>query len=200
MRKPPESISIWLEELKKGDERAGFQIWNRYVGKLVALARSKLKNTAKRESDEEDLVVTAFNAFFEGVQQERFQDLNNRDDLWQVLIMLTERRAIDQIRRQNTLKRGRGNVRGESIFEHASDDVSSDHGISNIEDPTPTADFAAQFSDELRVCFEKLNDSELQAIVLLKFEGFTNSEIAQQIERSLSSVERKLRLIRQLWS
>ncbi|MEM9410572.1 MAG: sigma-70 family RNA polymerase sigma factor [Planctomycetota bacterium] len=201
MNKPPDSISVWLEDLKNGDEAAGFKIWNRYVGKLIALARSKLKHTAKRESDEEDLVITAFNAFFEGVQHKRFQQLDNRDDLWQILIMLTERKAIDHIRRQNTLKRGQGKIRGESIFEYIMDNNEiADKGISIVQDPTPTAEFAAQFSDELRYCFEKLDNSELQQIVLLKMEGFTNTEIAERIERSLSSVERKLRLIRQLWN
>jgi DNA-directed RNA polymerase specialized sigma24 family protein len=40
----------------------------------------------------------------------------------------------------------------------------------------------------------------LQQLTLAKLEGYTNEEIAQQSSCSLRSVERQLRLIREMWS
>ena len=44
-----------------------------------------------------------------------------------------------------------------------------------------------------------LGDTELRSVAVWKMEGWTNEEIAQQIGRSLPTVERKLRMIRGLW-
>ncbi len=193
------SVSLWIEQLKQGNDDAGTQLWNRFISKLIDLARHKLRDVSKRTADEEDLVNSAFNAFLTGVRANRFPNLHSRNDLWQILVMLTERKAIDQIRRQNTQKRGSGKVRGESIFENA-DAFSVGHfGIDSAADSTPSPDFAAQFSDQVQYCMEKLDCDVLQRIVMLKLEGFTNKEVAENIGCSLSSIERKMRLIRQLW-
>ena len=40
---------------------------------------------------------------------------------------------------------------------------------------------------------------QLRTIALLKLEGHTNDEIAARIGRSVPTVERRLRLIRQTW-
>ena len=197
----PASVSHWIEQLKQGNDDAGQELWNRYMSNLIELARQKLRNVPKRDSDEEDLVISAFNAFLMGVRANRFTNLKSRSDLWQVLVMLTERKAVDQIRRQLSLKRGGGRVRGESVFENQNANLpGSSPGIeAAVTDPQPTPEFAFQFAESLQFCMAKLDDEVLQTIVLQKLEGYTNKEIASKIERSLSSVERKLRLIRHLW-
>ena len=42
--------------------------------------------------------------------------LDDRGDLWQVLVMLTKRKAIGLLRREQAAKRGGGQVRGESAL------------------------------------------------------------------------------------
>ena len=44
-----------------------------------------------------------------------------------------------------------------------------------------------------------LSDPGLRQIALWKLEGYTNSEIAQQLECTLRTVERKLERIRAYW-
>ena len=94
------SITAWLGELKAGKESAAQKLWERYVTRLVGLARSRLGRTPQAAGDEEDVVQAAFKSFFAGVQNGRFPQLNDRDDLWRLLVVLTERRAIDHIRRE----------------------------------------------------------------------------------------------------
>ena len=81
-------------QLKAGHSDAAGKIWHRYVEQLVRHARRKLGRSPRRAVDEEDVVVSAFNGFLQGVDEGRFLKLDDREDLWQVLVMLTERRAI----------------------------------------------------------------------------------------------------------
>ena len=88
-----DSVTEWLNDLKKsGDPVAGQRIWQRYVAQLVRVAHRKLGKSSRRMADEEDVVAAAFASFFRGVEGEQFASLDDRDDLWQVLLILTERR------------------------------------------------------------------------------------------------------------
>lgn len=202
MAKSPASVSILLEDLKNGNEQVGGEIWQRYMNDLIVLSRRRLNRAPNRRlTDEEDIAVCAFNAFLMGVRAKRFQKLNTRDDLWQVLVMLADRNAIDQIRKQNSQKRGEGKVRGESVFVDQDESASKNTmGISGLVDDQPTPEFAVQFGEEVRARLSKLNSDELNEIVMLRLEGYTNQEIADRFNLSLSTIERKLKLIRKIWT
>ena len=85
---------------RRGDSYAAQKLWERYLDRLVRLARRKLGGAPRRAADEEDVAIAAFANFYRGVEAGRFSKLDDRDDLWQLLIVLTERNAIDQIRRE----------------------------------------------------------------------------------------------------
>src|SRR5262245_49553934 len=103
-----DSVSQWIVQLKEGDERAAQRLWQRYIGQLVRLARANLGRTPRRAADEEDLANSAFAGCFRGIKADRFPRMNDRDDLWQVLVVLTERKAIDFRRHEMAAKRGGG--------------------------------------------------------------------------------------------
>ena len=96
------SVTAWIDQLKLGDQEAATQIWERYFEQLVTVARSKLEGAPTRAVDEEDVALLAFDSLFRGVKEKRFPNLDDRDDLWQLLLMLTERKAIDQKRRESS--------------------------------------------------------------------------------------------------
>ena len=58
------------------------------------------------------------------------------------------------------------------------------------------AAFTALIADRLQWLLRQLDDEQLREIALLKLEGCTNPEIARQLRCALSTVERRLRLIR----
>ena len=64
----------------------------------------------------------------------------------------------------------------------------------------PSPEFAAMMSEECRRLLRVLNDPELEGVVLLKLEGFSNDEIAKQFGYSRRTIQRMLALIRDLWS
>src|SRR5262249_9537959 len=83
------SVTHWIRELKAGNHLAAQRLWEKYFQRLVALARTKLGNRPRRVADEEDVAVNAFDSFFRGAQMGRFPQLLDRDDLWQLLVMIT---------------------------------------------------------------------------------------------------------------
>ncbi len=108
-----DSVTEWLNDLKhSGDPVACQRIWQRYVAQLVRVAHRKLRDTERGAADEEDVAVAAFASFFRGVAGGQFACLNDRDDLWQILLMLTERKALNQIRHERAKRRGGAHDRG----------------------------------------------------------------------------------------
>ena len=54
-----DSVSGWIERIKRGDDEAAERIWHRYYGQLIELACRRLRGTPRRVADEEDIVATA---------------------------------------------------------------------------------------------------------------------------------------------
>ena len=185
--------------LKGGDMVVAQQLWQRYVERLLRLASRKMGNASKKVSDEDDVVVSAFNALFQGVAEGRFSKLDDRDDLWQLLVMLTERKAIGVWRREHAEKRGGGEVRGESAIDGPQESGSA--GMGQVAGAEPTPEFAAQMVEDFAQRLATLSDqTQLQQIACDKLAGYTNKEIAQRLDCSVRSVERQVNLIRSIWT
>jgi DNA-directed RNA polymerase specialized sigma24 family protein len=192
------SVSQWINQLKDGDDGAARNLWQGYFQRLVALARAKLRGVRRRAEDEEDVALVAFDSFCRGVAQGRFPQLNNRDDLWRLLVLITSRKASALAERQGRLKRGGGQVRGDSALD--ADGSGPRQGWDVIAGPELTPEFAAQAAEEYRRLLEQLGDDTLCSIAVWKMEGLTNQEIADRLGCAVPTVERRLRLIRRVWS
>lgn len=192
------SVTHWIEELKDGDEGTAQQeLWNRYFKRLVALAHTKMSGLPQRVEDEEDVVLSAFDSFFQRAQRGDFPLLRDRTNLWPLLVKITARKAINQIKRQQAQKRGAGHVRGESVFAQHPDQQRQDD-IGQLVGREPTPDFAIQTSEECQRLLDSL-DEGLRLVAERKLQGFTNGEIAKELDVVERTVERKLNLIRQNW-
>ncbi|WP_339910569.1 ECF-type sigma factor, partial [Symmachiella dynata] len=88
-----DSVMTSVEGLKQGNELAAHDLWNRYFSQLVALAKNKLPLHVKRSFDEEDVALSAFHSLCTGLQESRFPDLEDRDNLWAILVVITTRKA-----------------------------------------------------------------------------------------------------------
>lgn len=192
------SVSGWIEAAKRGDESSVRQIWERYRIRIARLARAKLEGSPRRAADEEDVAISAFARFCLGVQEDRFPKLDNRDDLWHILAKITVQKALDHAKGERRLKRGGGNVRGDSAFLNPPS-TSGGFGIDQVLCNAPTPELAATFAEECGKLLESLDDERLQGIALGKLEGHTNVELAEQFDCAVSTIERALRLIRKKW-
>jgi RNA polymerase sigma factor (sigma-70 family) len=194
------SVTHWLGALQSGDLDAAQPLWERYFARLVRLAQARLRTWrgAGGAEDEEDAALSAFDSFCRAATEDRFPRLDDRDDLWRLLVAITERKATDEMRRAGRLKRGSGRVHNEADLAAGRPD-DEPAGLDRIAGPQPTPEFAAEFAEEYRRLFEALRDEELRRIAVWKLEGHTVDEIAAQLGCARRTVARRLELIRTLW-
>jgi DNA-directed RNA polymerase specialized sigma24 family protein len=188
------SVTGWLGDLKCGGDAAAQLLWERYFHRLVGLARKHINGACRRMADEEDVALNAFNSFFAGVARGRFPQLNDRDDLWRILIVLTERKAAGLRRHQTRRKRG-GKAR-----DGISPGQDKDGEIDQLADPTPTAGEAVLLVEECRRRLEGLGDATLRRVAELRMAGYSIVEVAEQLGVTKVTIDRKLAIIRRKWT
>jgi len=193
------SVTRWVTALKAGDTAAAQPLWERYHRRLVALARRKLRAARRRAADEDDVVQSAFHSFFRGVAGGRFPQLNDRDNLWRILVVITARKAVNQLAREHSKRRGGGTV-GSELRITSIAPGSSEAAIDQIVGEEPTPEFAAQVAEEYGRLLDLLGDETLRQVAVWKMEGFANDEIAERLDCSPRTVARKLETIRIIWS
>jgi RNA polymerase sigma factor (sigma-70 family) len=187
------SVTTWIGKLRAGDADAAQRLWERYFERLVGFARVKLQGTSRRAADEEDVALSAFHSFCQAAH--RFPRLNDRDDLWQVLVMLTARKAFQQRRAQQTLKRGgTAGPDGPRTAEAAEAVV-----LDEIVGAEPSPEFAASLAEHFEALLAKLPGEELRQIARLRLEEYSSAEIAERLRCTERTVRRKLVLIRSYW-
>jgi DNA-directed RNA polymerase specialized sigma24 family protein len=190
------SVTAWIASLKAGDAEAAKKLWQRYFDTLVRLARDRLRGALRTMADEEDAALNAFDSFVRGAARGRYPRLDDRDDLWRLLVTITERKVIDQAKRERRRKRGGGNVMGlpaRNPSDHSRGEPAS------LADGMPTPEFAALVADECRSLLGQLRDDSLRLVAQLRMEGFNNEEVAGRMKCSLRTVARKVEIIRRTW-
>jgi len=181
------SVTVYLGQLKEGDPAAVQRLWERYFRRLIQLAHGKLRTAPRLAGQDEDVALNALDSFFRAVERDRFPQLRNRNDLWQILVMLTLRKTYRLIRRE------RHRV-----------PVADGPGVAELllkaSDREPTPDEAVEFAEECERLLDLLNNSKMRQVALWKLEGLTNEEIAAKLNCVPRTVERKLHAIREIWT
>jgi DNA-directed RNA polymerase specialized sigma24 family protein len=186
------SITRLILMLKEGNRAASQQLWEVYFARLVGLARARLRSFAGRVADEEDVALSAFDSFYRRAEQGQFPRLEDREDLWQLLFVLTVRKAINLVNYQGRKSRGGGRVQSLTDLDLA--------GAEAIFGAEPSPELAAQLTEECQRLLARLPDESLRTVALWKMEGYTIKEIAARLGCVPQTVERKLRSIRNVWS
>lgn len=192
------SITVWLNQLKGGDPAAVGPLWASYFARLMAAARARLRAAPRGLADEEDVALSAFDSFCRRAERGQFPNLDDRDDLWQVLLTLAERKAAQLARDETRQKRGGGRVIPASVLDAAAGSGANVLGAVAGAEPSP--EFAAQVAEECERLLGLLDEPELRDLAVRKMEGYTNAELAERIGCAESTVERKLGRIRRKWN
>jgi DNA-directed RNA polymerase specialized sigma24 family protein len=186
-----DSVTRWISALKQGDQDAASDLWESYYRRLVGLARAQLRDAPRGIADEEDVALSAFDSFCRRAQAGRFRRLQDRDDLWQILALITVRKAVDLRQYEGRQSRGKGRVRSLTDLGR--------EGLEAIGGAGPTPELAAQFAEDYVRLMDQLGDARLQTVATLRLEGYTNNEIAARLGCATATVERKLSRIRAMW-
>jgi DNA-directed RNA polymerase specialized sigma24 family protein len=186
------SVTWWIERLKNGDPAAAQKLWEGYFQRMVELARFRLQGMPRRAADEEDVALSAFDSFCRGAGAGRYPQLGDRNSLWPLLVAITGHKAIDRMRHERRLKRG-----GPAPGPGSPAELEAD--LAQVIGREPTPDFALQVAEECQRLLDRLGDEVLRSVALWKMEGDTVEEIAARLGCVPRTVERKLRMIRELW-
>jgi DNA-directed RNA polymerase specialized sigma24 family protein len=192
------SVTRWLGDLKSGGDAAAQRLWERYFDRLVRLAHQRLRGRGGAAEDEEDAALSAFDSFCRGAAQGRYPRLDDRDDLWRLLVVITVRKALDQVQRRGAMKRGGGRLIGEAFLADG-DGLEPGGGLDAFVGPEPSPELAAMVTEEYGRLRSRLGDDSLRLVLDLRLEGYGRTEIAHRMGRTVKTVGRKLDVIRTLW-
>jgi DNA-directed RNA polymerase specialized sigma24 family protein len=194
------SITRWIAALKSGDEAAAQELWERYFARMVGLARAKLRATRRPDAavDEEDVALSAFDSFCAGVARGRFPVLADRDDLWQLLVVIASRKVWALARQRHRQKRGAGQVHNATDLARGGNSDDADV-LAQVMGSEPTPDSAAMVAEEYRRLLDSLGDETLRKVAVWRMEGLNRDEIAERLGCARRTVARQLALIRAIW-
>jgi RNA polymerase sigma factor (sigma-70 family) len=185
------SVSMLLQDLRKGDSQAGLGLWNRYLPRLTALAARTLAGRRVGVADADDAVQSAWISFWQRLESGAFPADLRRDEFWKLLGLIVVRKAGKQLRSERAAKRGAGKVVRASELASEPDGGRLDHVAQQL----AAADFDLH-SEELL----SLLDEPCQRIALLRLMGYRTCEIADDLGCTERKIQRKLELIRLKWS
>lgn len=179
-----------LARWREGDEGAATQLFERYVNRLVRLAKSRLSERMQRRVEPEDVVQSAYRSFFRKAGDEIYT-LEKSGDLWKLMAAITVSKVRGQVEFHTAQKR--------AVYTEESvggtDSVFQVSPLVVAEDPTP-AD-AAQVIEELQNVMQKLDPLQRQ-ILELALQNNDVEAISEKVERSARTVRRGLQKVREL--
>lgn len=192
------SVTIWLRQLAKGDQSAAQKLWERYGPTLVELARRRFRGTFNAAGDEEDLVQSVFRVLWVGATQGRFDKVQDREELWWLLLAITRRKALNHQAYNLRQKRGPGTV----SLDHPADAEtnSSNFGTIPADAHQPPPELILILEEQQQRLLSLLRDDVLRLIALWKLEGYSHDEIAVKLDVTPRTVVRKVNLIRERWA
>ena len=193
------SVSRWIVALQGGNVSAAQPLWKRYHRRLAGVARKMLRSASRAALDEEDIVQNVFHSFFRAVMRGRFPQLEDRDSLWRLLVVITVNKTLRQLNHERRQKRG-GTAAADPRDAKTRDPEAQERELLQVAAPEPAPDFAAQLKEQYGRLLEVLEDLTLRRVAVWKMEGYGNDEIAAMLGCSRRTVARKLDSIRVLWS
>ena len=177
-----------INRLQDGDPDGTCLIFDCYVKRLVCLAGAYLPRILLPKLDPEDVVQSVFRSFFKRQQEGRFV-LENWDELWNLLAVLTVRKCGQHI---DHFQAARRDVRRESAFVETSS-LSARSGLAVAPAPTPLE--AVLLAEMVAAVLQGVRP-EQRRVVQMRLEGYTIEEISQELRCTERTVYRVLERVR----
>lgn len=173
----PDSDAQLAARVRKGDEGAFAELYDRHADRLFALASSIVHDPAAAE----EAVADAFLRLWREADHDP-----DRGSVGAYLVVVTRSRALDQRRARER--------------RHRAEQGSADRGESPTALPLagfgPAPDRAAELTEDrerIRAALSELSDAQRVAIELAYFGGLTQREISERLGEPLGTVKTRVR-------
>jgi RNA polymerase sigma-70 factor (ECF subfamily) len=176
-----------FQRLQAGDRNAAVAIFDRYVSRLIALARSRISARLQARLDAEDIVQSALRSFFCQGADGRYA-IERAGDLWRLLAAITIHKLQKRVEHHTAAKRG---IRAEAA--QAADGADDPLAAAMSKEPTPEA--AVAIADELQAVMAGLSP-QFRQVLEARLQGAAVEEIAATLGLSERSIRRKLEVLR----
>ena len=177
-----------VEQCRTGDEGAAAELFNRYVSRLMGVARKRLGERMNSRLDPEDVVQSVFRTFFTRLKKDQFEFEGN-DDLSKLLVRITLHKTLRQIAYHRAARRDPSQEMPQGEL--------SRHDIFQVMTKAPTPETVVTFVDQLDHFLARLDPDE-QQILTLRLQGHSSEEIAKELNTYDRKVRRVLERVRTL--
>lgn len=175
------SVTMLLDGMSHVDEAMTREFWDLFFPRLVRVANKTLACRADAEDAAQDALVKFWSKVREG---EVPLDLN-RFEIWSFLSTMTNRQAVDFLRKRSRQKRGGGKLHSESDL--AGGNGSAPQHLDALIGEMGFHDFDMVLEELLEALEE-----EPKAILICRMMGYTNGEIAEMRGCSERQVRRQV--------
>jgi eukaryotic-like serine/threonine-protein kinase len=166
-----------------GGSEAAAAIFERYVARLVALARRRMSAKMQRRLDPDDVVQSAYRSFFLHAANDEFV-ISRSGDLWRLLARITLNKLHGQVEKHTAARRS---INQEEAFSHLLADATV------APEPTPAEVIALM--EQLHLVADRLSEAE-RSVLAARLQGQNIDEIAKSLGRSSRTVRRLLAKIK----
>ena len=177
-----DAFDCLMSRLRSGEDAAARDVFERFAGRLVALARTRFNRLLARKVDPEDVVQSAFKSFFVRHRAGTL-DVGSPDGLWNLLTLITLRKCADRAeyhladRRDAARELSRPAGRGRT-----------DAWLLAL-DRQPRPEETAVLAETVEHLFRHVSAHE-RPILELSLQGYTVPEISARLSRAERSVRR----------
>jgi RNA polymerase sigma-70 factor, ECF subfamily len=180
-----DSFAEFLERLQAREDAAARELFQRFAGQLIALARRRFEAGLRHKVDPEDVVQSAYKSFFWRCGEGKLE-VGTWNGLWGLLTLITLRKCADRVEYHRAQCRdparevaGPPGAEGEAPWLEAPG-----------REPTPLE--AALLNETVERVLASLDEAQ-RPVLELSLQGYTTREISQQLGRA----ERTVRLLRE---
>jgi RNA polymerase sigma-70 factor, ECF subfamily len=177
----PQSDRTLVHLWRGGDQDAAQKLFERYVDRLVGVAKRRISERLASRIDAEDVVQSVFRTFFVRAREGQFQ-ITDPDDLCRLLARMTVHKTLRKVEHHTAAKRDAGAEERQG--------ADAQQRLAEFLDREPSPEAASMFLDQLEHFLAQLKPEE-QQILEMRMQGHSTEEIAEK----LCTYDRKVRRV-----
>ena len=171
-----------MDRLRAGDAAAAHEVFQRFVRKLVRLARCQFDAALRRKVDPEDVVQSAFKSFFLRYGAGKLE-VHDWDNLWGLLTVITLRKCLDRVEYH------RAECRDVQREAAAQPGAAGTEPWWEAVAREPRPEEAVVLAETVELLLRGLDEEE-RPILEMSLQGYTTQEISAALGRAERSVRR----------